>query len=122
MRAAKQPTRDQISLSEVMYALSDPIRVEIVLGLSDEGEQACSDCHIDMPKSSLSHHFKVLREAGLISTRIEGTRHINAIRSADLNARFPGLLLAILKAAKNDRAQTKSDAEKLSRRPIYLRN
>lgn len=105
MRAAKQPLREQISLSQVMYALSDPVRVEIMLELSEEGEQACSNCRIDMPKSSLSHHFKVLRESGIISTRIEGTRHINSIRSADLNARFPGLLLAVLKAAKNDRDQ-----------------
>lgn len=99
MRAAKQPPRDQISLGEVLYALSDPVRIDILLSLADSGEQPCNQCGIEMPKSSLSHHFKVLREAGIISTRIEGTRHINSIRSADLNTRFPGLLNAILKAA-----------------------
>jgi DNA-binding transcriptional ArsR family regulator len=100
MRAAKQPSRDQIQLGEVLYALSDPVRIEIVLSIAGAGEQPCNQCGIEMPKSSLSHHFKVLREAGILSTRIEGTRHINSVRTADLNARFPGLLSAILKAAQ----------------------
>jgi DNA-binding transcriptional ArsR family regulator len=100
MRASKQPLRDQMSLSDVLYALSDPVRVDIVLNVAETGEQSCNQCGIEMPKSSLSHHFKVLREAGILATRIEGTRHINSIRTADLNARFPGLLNAILKAAR----------------------
>lgn len=99
MRAAKQPSREQLTLEEVLYALSDPVRIDIVLELVD-GEQPCNQCKIEMPKSSLSHHFKVLREAGVINTRVEGTRHINSIRSADLNSRFPGLLNAVLKAAR----------------------
>lgn len=102
MRAAKQPTRDQISLNEVLYALSDPVRIDIVLSIAEAGEQPCNQCRIEMPKSSLSHHFKVLRESGVISTRVEGTRHINSVRTEDLNARFPGLLSAILKAARID--------------------
>jgi DNA-binding transcriptional ArsR family regulator len=100
MRAARQPTREQLSLSEVMHALSDPARIEVVVYLAEAGEQPCNQCCIDMPKSSLSHHFKVLREAGILATRIDGTKHINSIRTADLNARFPGLLAAILHAAK----------------------
>jgi DNA-binding transcriptional ArsR family regulator len=100
MRREKQPSREQISLNEVLHALSDPARIEIVLCLSETGELACNQSGVDMPKSSLSHHYKVLREAGVISTRIEGTRHYNSIRSADLNARFPGLMSAILKAAR----------------------
>jgi DNA-binding transcriptional ArsR family regulator len=83
-----------------MYALSDPARIEILSFLAKTGEQPCSHCGIEMPKSSLSHHLKVLREAGVISTRIEGTRHINSIRAADLNARFPGLLNAVLRAVR----------------------
>src|SRR5215475_8875689 len=96
---AKQPSREQIELSDVLYALSDPVRIEILKSIAEVGEQQCGQCGIEMPKSSLSHHFKVLRESGVVATRIEGTRHINSIRSADLNARFPGLLNAILKAA-----------------------
>jgi DNA-binding transcriptional ArsR family regulator len=87
-------------LSDVLYALSDPVRIDIVRSIAETGEQPCNQCGIEMPKSSLSHHFKVLREAGVLATRVEGTRHINSVRTADLNARFPGLLNAILKAAR----------------------
>jgi DNA-binding transcriptional ArsR family regulator len=100
MRAVREPSRDQFSLNDVLHAFSDPVRLDIVLNLAAAGEQACNQCGIEMPKSSLSHHFKVLREAGILSTRIEGVRHINSIRNADLNARFPGLLSAVLNAAK----------------------
>ena len=100
MRKPKEPVRDQVLLSDVLYALSDPVRLDIVLSLTDSGECACNELGIEMPKSSLSHHFKVLRESGLISTRIEGTRHYNWVRTSDLNARFPGLLHAILNAAR----------------------
>lgn len=100
---ARQPSREQILLSDVLYALSDPVRIEIVQCISEVGEQPCNQVPIDMPKSSLSHHFKVLREAGVISTRVEGTRHINSIRTADLNTRFPGLIAAILRAAERAR-------------------
>lgn len=100
MRAARQPSQEQISLSEILHALSDPARLDIVRGIVEDGEQACNQCPVEMPKSSLSHHFKVLREAGVISTRIEGTRHYNSVRTADLNARFPGLLNAILKSCQ----------------------
>ncbi|MGJ5819734.1 ArsR/SmtB family transcription factor [Paludibaculum fermentans] len=101
MRAGKEPTKDQIELSEVMYALSDPVRLEIVAFLAQRGEQPCSTCCVDMPKSSLSHHYKVLRETGVISTRIEGTRHFNSLRADDLNTRFPGLLSSIVGAICN---------------------
>src|SRR5437868_3304660 len=100
MREAKQPSRKEISLGEVLYALSDPVRLDIIRGICEIGEQSCNQCIVKMPKSSLSHHFKVLREAGVIATRIEGTRHFNSLRSADLNARFPGLINAVIKAAR----------------------
>lgn len=98
MRAGKEPVTRHIVLSEVMYALSDPIRLEIVAFLAEHGEQPCSTCCTELPKSSLSHHYKVLRETGVISTRIEGTRHYNSLRSTDLNARFPGLLDSVVGA------------------------
>jgi len=101
MRAARQPSREQIALSDVLHALSDPARIEVIVGIADVGEQPCNHICLDMPKSSLSHHLKVLRESGVISTRINGTRHFNSIRNEDLDARFPGLMKAILKAARN---------------------
>lgn len=87
-----------LSLPDVLYALSDPVRLRIVVQLAAEGEAACGTFGIRMPKSSLSHHFKVLRDAGVIATRGEGVRRINTLRRKELDAAFPGLLDAVLKA------------------------
>lgn len=99
MRAVPQPERDQIDLAAVLYALSDPTRLELVRQLAEAGERACGTFGLSATKATLSHHFKVLREAGLIHTRVEGVYRINSLRKQDLNARFPGLLNAVLKAA-----------------------
>jgi DNA-binding transcriptional ArsR family regulator len=87
-------------LIEVLRALSDPVRLEIVRQLSVGGDKACSSFGIDMPKSSLSHHFRVLRQFGIISFEHQGTVIMNRLRSEDLNERFPGLLTSVLAAAK----------------------
>ena len=89
----------RLSLSAVLYALSDPVRLRIVSQLARSGECACGTFGIRMPKSSLSHHFKVLRDAGVIATRGEGVRRLNSLRRKELDAAFPGLLEAILGAA-----------------------
>ena len=89
----------KLSLPDVLYALSDPLRLRIVRQLAEEGETACGTFGIDMPKSSLSHHFKVLRDAGVIGTHSEGVRRINTLRRAELDKAFPGLLEAVLGAA-----------------------
>lgn len=95
----------KLSLPDVLYALSDPIRLRIVCQLASEGECACGTFGIRMPKSSLSHHFKVLRDAGVIATRGEGVRRINALRRKELDAAFPGLLDAVIKAPAPRRAR-----------------
>jgi len=87
-------------LVEVLRALSDPVRLEIVRQLSVEGDKACSSFGIDMPKSSLSHHFRVLRQTGIIAFEHQGTVIMNRLRSEDLNEQFPGLLTSVLAAAK----------------------
>ncbi len=87
-------------LVEVLRALSDPVRLEIVRQLSVEGDKACSSFGIEMPKSSLSHHFRVLRKFGIIAFEHQGTVIINRLRSEDLNERFPGLLTSVLAAAR----------------------
>lgn len=84
-------------LTDVLYALSDPVRLRIVRHLADEGDTDCGAFGIRMPKSSLSHHFKVLRESGVIATESEGVRRVNSLRRTELNQRFPGLLDAVLK-------------------------
>lgn len=88
----------KLNLPEVLYALSDPLRLRIVRQLADEGDTSCGTFGIRMPKSSLSHHFKVLRDAGVVLTRSEGVRRINTLNRAGLDAAFPGLLDAILAA------------------------
>lgn len=100
MRTLYHPSRDEIILTTVLYALSDQIRLEIIRGLSKEKELSCSALEIPIPKSTLSHHYKVLRESGVINTRIEGTHRFISLRQDDLNDRFPGLLQAVLHASK----------------------
>ncbi|KAA0834439.1 ArsR/SmtB family transcription factor [Bacillus paralicheniformis] len=83
-----------MSLSAVLYALSD----QIIKNLAEAGEQSCSAVNVPIPKSTLSHHFKVLREFGVIHTRIEGTQRFISLRQEDLDSRFPGLLQVVLQA------------------------
>ncbi|GAA2145194.1 helix-turn-helix domain-containing protein [Kitasatospora kazusensis] len=93
------PEPADIDLLDVLHALSDPTRMTIVRILRAEQERACGTFPVEVAASTLSHHFKVLREAGLIHQREEANRRLTALRGADLEARFPGLLDAILAAA-----------------------
>jgi DNA-binding transcriptional ArsR family regulator len=94
------PARAEIELGAVLHALSDPVRLRIVAGLAS-GEQARSCGSFDVPvtKSTCTHHFKVLREAGVIRQDQVGTARLNTLRADDLEARFPGLLATVLTAA-----------------------
>ncbi|MGO4406759.1 ArsR/SmtB family transcription factor [Bosea sp. RAF48] len=96
MRHARLPASEEIALEDVFHALSDPFRLEIVRRLAVEGEASCQALEGDRPKSSVSHHFRVLREAGLIRTRNEGVTRMNALRREDIERRFPGLLSCVL--------------------------
>jgi DNA-binding transcriptional ArsR family regulator len=100
MRFLYHPDRKNISLPGVLYALGDPVRLEIVRRLATEGEQCCASFDFAIAKSTMSNHFKILRESGIVFTRKEGTQHINILRREDLEVLFPGLLDAILKAAQ----------------------
>jgi DNA-binding transcriptional ArsR family regulator len=92
------PTADEIALADVLHALSDPMRLRIVAGLSDGAERTCKSFDLPVVKSTCTHHFRVLREAGVIRQRLEGTTRLNSLRRADLDHRFPGLLDAVLEA------------------------
>jgi DNA-binding transcriptional ArsR family regulator len=96
-----EPQRAEISFLDVMHALSDPIRLSIVLTVLCEGEKVCGSFIIPAPKSTLSHHFRVLRESGVLSTRRQGKELINSVRREDLDARFPGLLDAVISGARS---------------------
>jgi DNA-binding transcriptional ArsR family regulator len=98
------PERDQIELSAVLEALSEPTRREIVLRLTEEGESPCQAFDATAPKSNLSYHYARLREAGVTRTRIVGPYRMISVRVDDLAARFPGLLDSII-AASRARAQ-----------------
>jgi DNA-binding transcriptional ArsR family regulator len=93
------PALDDLDLATVLHALSDPVRLEIVAGLAGGDERACGSFDVTVTKSTCTHHFRVLREAGLIRQRQQGTMRLNSLRRDDLEARFPGLLGTILKAA-----------------------
>jgi DNA-binding transcriptional ArsR family regulator len=95
------PARDEIELSEVLHALSDPVRLKMVGYLAGAGrEVTCGSFDVPVTKSTCTHHFKVLREAGIIRQRQQGTARLNTLRRDDLEARFPGLLATILVNAR----------------------
>ena len=94
-----EPERDQIELPAVLHALSDPVRLQIVVRLSDGVEHSCGSLELPVTKSTCTHHFRVLREAGVIHQRQEGTSRLNSLRCDDLEARFPGLLETVVRAA-----------------------
>ncbi|HEX8550970.1 MAG TPA: helix-turn-helix domain-containing protein [Abditibacteriaceae bacterium] len=104
MRTILHPPRETFELSNVLHALSDPIRLRLVVCLAGGEEQQCSALYGSLPKSTLSHHFKVLREAGILSQRAQGTSFLNSLRRDDLDARFPGLLDAVLNASREEAA------------------
>ena len=97
MPAAKKKVKG-LDLTEVLAALGDPLRLRIVRMLHEDGERTCGTFEIQMPKSSLSHHFKVLREAGVIESWKEGTQTINRLRREELDRHFPGLMGSVLKS------------------------
>lgn len=94
------PARSEIELAAVLHALSDPVRLRMVAALArSDTEPSCGSFKVPVTKSTCTHHFKVLREAGIIRQRQEGTARLNTLRRDDLEARFPGLLDTILQAA-----------------------
>ncbi|NIK57217.1 ArsR/SmtB family transcription factor [Kribbella shirazensis] len=102
MRTARHPELDEMTLVLVMAALSDPIRVGLVRVLADGEERGWGQLRAPVAKSTLSHHLRVLRDAGITRTRQEGTRCYVTLRREDLDERFPGLLDVVLTAAHAD--------------------
>jgi len=94
------PAAGEIELAVVLHALSDPMRLRIVAGLAAGDPRPCGSFDLPVTKSTCTHHFKVLREAGVIRQRLEGTTRLNSLRRDDLEQRFPGLLDSVLRAAR----------------------
>ena len=94
-----QPEPDAIELAAVLHALSDPVRLQIVRVLAAEPDgRPCGGFEVPVTKSTATHHFRVLRDAGVIVQRDEGRKRLTRLRRADLDARFPGLLDSVLAA------------------------
>ncbi|SFT76440.1 DNA-binding transcriptional regulator, ArsR family [Arthrobacter sp. ov118] len=111
VRTLAHPGRSELRLDAVLSALSDPVRRQIVSQLADvPGEQACSAFQLPVSKSTSTHHFRVLREAGVIEQHYRGTAILNSLRAADLEAQFPGLLRAVLQAAIKEASATATAA------------
>jgi len=98
MRQALHPPAGQITVTGVLSALGDPIRLQIVQILADGAEHTRPDFVVPVAQSTLSHHMKILRDAGVVFSRPEGTRCFVSLRP-ELAERFPGLLQAVLTAA-----------------------
>ena len=93
------PRLEDVPLEAALHALADPCRLGILRRLAaEEGELSCQAavCAEDVPRSTLSNHFKVLRGAGLIRTRPVGREYLSALRRTEFDARFPGLLDNVL--------------------------
>ena len=87
-------------LSTIFDALSEPARIEIILMLLEESEVSCGACKSDLSKSTMSHHFRVLRDAGLIQRREEGKVHFISLRTEEIEDRIPGFLGTLKKIKK----------------------
>lgn len=99
------PAKEDITLDGVLGALADPMRLRIMRSLiAVEGCMSCSEAAPcpNMAKSTLSHHFRILREAGLIRTSKSGVENRNVVRAEEINERFPGLLELILNLSSKE--------------------
>jgi DNA-binding transcriptional ArsR family regulator len=95
-----EPTPAEFDMARVLGALADRHRLAAVRFVARNGESWCSrvmqDAELDMSKSTFSHHLRILREAGVVTKRVEGTKSYMCIRKEDLDSRFPGLIDSIV--------------------------
>jgi|HubBroStandDraft_4_1064222.scaffolds.fasta_scaffold1113416_1 DNA-binding transcriptional ArsR family regulator len=86
-------------ITELLQALADPVRLEVIRDLAESKEpRPCGSLIKSVTKSTLSHHLRILREAGVIQMRVDGTRKLTSLRRTELNEAYPGLLESILRA------------------------
>lgn len=107
--AVTHPTRDQIRLENVFAALGNPMRLTVVRALAAGGEHPCGSLLEGVSKSTLTHHWRVLREGGLIWQRPSGRELLLSLRREDMDARFPGLLDAVLGAIGHEPGDPERD-------------
>ncbi|GAA1323591.1 ArsR/SmtB family transcription factor [Pseudonocardia xinjiangensis] len=110
--AKDQPATEQLELGSLFNALADPHRrsiVEQLLGEPVGARRKCSSFGVGVPRSTMTHHFKVLRESGLITQFDYGNRAEVMLRRADLDIRFPGLLDLVAADSRHPSATPKGD-------------
>lgn len=97
-----EPAAEDFQLPKVLAALADPHRLATVRFVAYNGESWCSqvmqEAGLSMTKSTFSHHLRILREAGIVTKQIRGTKGFMCVRRDDLDRRFPGLLDSVLNA------------------------
>lgn len=97
------PEPEQIQLENVLLALGNPLRLAIIRQLADGSEASCNALRPpDIAKSTMTHHWRVLRNSGVIWQRPQGRENMISLRSEDLNNRFPGLLETLLRVMNNE--------------------
>ena len=100
MAPLHHPKPEEIELVDVLNALGHPIRLEVVRKLAGvSGECVCGEIMPSVPKSTMTGHWRVLRESGVMWERPEGRTNMMRLRRDDLDARFPGLLDSVLAEA-----------------------
>lgn len=107
MSEERLPTRDEIEIGQVLSALSDPNRRQVIRDLFSEPEgteRTCTSFKLPVTKATSTYHFRVLREAGLTYDLSYGNRRGVSLRRADIDARFPGLLEAVISGMSTDDA------------------
>lgn len=105
----QHPAVEELDLLEVLHALADHTRMSIVLALLTDVERPCGSFDVDVAPSTLTHHFRVLREAGVIHQREDGRKKWTTLRLADLESRFPGVLTSIAQVYASDYPDTAQD-------------
>jgi len=111
MRMPLHPAKSQITLPNVLFALSDPTRLHIVKAIAKHDKMNCCEIEIDLSKSTASRHFRVLREAGIIRMEPRGIVCMNSLRRQELDELFPGLLDSVLQAMEPPRPRARSTAK-----------
>ena len=100
VKVLTHPQTQDLQLAKVLHALSDPVRLKLVRMLAAERDLTCGALCLGRPKSSMSHYLKTMIDAGLLRVDVAGNIHLNNLRLDDLEARFPGLMTAVLGAAE----------------------
>ena len=121
MKPLLHPSAESITVEGILHALSDPVRAAIFAEIAgSDGTMTCSSFRTvrdrNIPKSTLSQHFKVLRDSGLIRSERQGVEMRSSSRCAEIEARFPGLMPAIVDALARQGAQKRKPATSRKRR------